>query len=110
MVIVEVSLVRTRIRRATLADRGGVSSSRTPSRESLITAGIVLATSLAFSAVGLLLLGIGGLASLFAVMLLTFGVTGCAQALLIACGRRQPPDDTTGHSARDPRRRAKTKR
>ena len=102
--------MRTRNRRATLADRVGVSSSRIPPRESLITAGIVLATSLAFSAGGLLLLGIGGLASVFAVMLLPFGVTGCAQALLIARGRRQPPAETTGNSARDPRRRARTRR
>ena len=102
--------MRTRIRRATLVERGRASSGRTPPRESLITAGIVLATSLAFSAVGLLLLRIGGLASLLAIVLLTFGVTGCAQALLIASGRRRPPGGSTGQSAREPRRRTKAKR
>jgi len=101
--------VRTRIRRATLANRDGAFSSRTAPREAVITAGVVLATSLAFSAGGLLLLGIGGLASLFAVMLLAFGAMGCVQSLLIACGRGRPPGGTSGHAAQDPRRRAKTK-
>jgi hypothetical protein len=67
----------------------------------LITAGVVLAASLAFNAGGLLLLRIGGLATLLAGVLLAFGVMGCIQAVLIAVGHGPPSREPTDRSVDD---------
>jgi hypothetical protein len=69
--------------------------------DSLVTAGLVLVGSLALNAVGLLLLSVGGVAIVFAIMLLTFGVTGCGQALMIAFGRRPASGQTHKASVED---------
>jgi hypothetical protein len=60
--------------------------------EPVATAWVVLAVSLVFAAAGVALLFVGGIAVLFAIVLLAFGVMGMAQAIAIAFGRQRPSD------------------
>lgn len=71
--------------------------------ERLVTAALVLAASLALNAVGLVLLFVGGVAVLFAIVLLGFGVMGCVQSIAIAFGHQRPSDGAPRRPGEDDR-------
>lgn len=71
--------------------------------EPVATAWVVLGSSLAFAGAGVGLLLAGGIAVLFAIMLLAFGVMGMVQAIAIAFGRQQPSDGSSEQGVEDER-------